>query len=391
MGGNSGKKLSKELRFQLSNVSSIRRKISDQGRFFKSIFRLTRIDKVATYFHLFPPDSIKSKSNCCNMLFIKIFLTLTSLAILSSPAFAVNPFKKQKTKTTVQESSLAASEYKGIKHAVGVTDFENIKYNRYYSDLSNNLASMLEASLFETGRFVIVERKEIADVFTEQDLQASGRAATAKSVAQTGLIRSAKYIATGSVTRVDTNTSGNDGGIGIRGIRIGGSSSKAEIELVVKLVDTTSGEVVASKRIVGVAGGSKIRVGFYKNGVSGNLGSFAKTPIGEAAQDCISAATDFIASEMEDYDITANIVMVKSDDMIVINRGESYGVTAGNVFEVREAGEILTDPDTGEILDVFEGAVTGTIEVTRITEKVSYCKLIDGITPNRGDSVVYKD
>lgn len=325
------------------------------------------------------------------MLSIKPLLVVLTLSVLSSSSFAANPFKKTKTKTTQQESSLAQSEYKGIKHAVGVTEFENVNYNRYYNELANDLAAMFEAALFETGRFVIVERKELGDIVTEQDLQASGRAATAKTVAQTGMIRSARYIATGSVTRVDAKTTGNDGGIAFKGIRLGGGSDKAEIELVVKLVDTTSGEVVASKRVLGKAGGARIRVGFYHDGVSGNLANFAKTPLGEAAQDCISAASDFVASEMEDYDITANVVIVKSDDMIVINRGESYGVSAGNLFEIREAGEVLTDPDTGEILDIFEGEVTGAIEVTRVSEKVAYCKLIDGIAPQRGDSVIFKN
>ena len=42
----------------------------------------------------------------------------------------------------------------------------------------------------------------------------------------------------------------------------------------------------------------------------------------------------------------------------------------------------------GEILDRVEGAITGTLEVTRVTEKVSYCKVVDGELPVRGDAVV---
>ena len=39
---------------------------------------------------------------------------------------------------------------------------------------------MLESALFDSGRFVIVEREKLGDVMAEQDLAASGRAAKSK-------------------------------------------------------------------------------------------------------------------------------------------------------------------------------------------------------------------
>ena len=145
-----------------------------------------------------------------------------------------------------------------------------------------------------------------------------------------------------------------------------------------------------SKRILGKAGGSRLRLGYAGSRFAGDLGGFAETPIGEAAQDAISTAVTWIAQEMEDYEITANVVMVRSPEMIVINRGESFGVQEGDTFLIREKGEILTDPATGEILDVFEGAVTGKIKVNRVSENVAYAELIDGVSPARGDALVFE-
>lgn len=314
-----------------------------------------------------------------------------AFAQVPAPLGLLGGLLKKDTETTDESAAVASSlpAYTGVKHALGVTGFENQAGWRSQWELGENLALMLESALFDTNRFVIVDRQELGDVLTEQDLQASGRAAASTQVAQTGLVRSAKYLATGAVTRVDENTSGDSGGIGFRGIRIGAGSNKASIEVVVRLVDTTTGQVVASKRISGEAGGTQLRLGFSRNGVGGDLGGFAKTPVGEAAQDCISQAAIFIAQEMEDYEITANVVLARNEEQIVINRGEDFGVDVGQVFVVREAGEILTDPDTGEVLDVFEGAETARIEVTRVTEKVAYCKLVSGTLPNRGDAVVF--
>lgn len=297
-------------------------------------------------------------------------------------------FGKKKTETERAADTAELEPYTGVRHAIGVTDFENEAGWASQWELGNNLSLMLESALFESDRFVIVERQDLGDVLMEQDLQSSGRAAEAKKVAQTGLVRSAKYIATGSVTRVSENTSGDAGGIRIKGISLGGGSNKAEIEVVVKLIDTTTSQVVASERVMGQAGGKKLRVGVYHRGVGANLDSFAKSPIGEAAQDCISAAANFIARTMEDFDITANVVMANSEDQIIVSMGSNYGLQPGQAFSIQEEGEVLTDPSTGEVLDYLEGAVTGKIEVTRVSEKVSYCKLIDGTLPNRGDTVV---
>jgi curli biogenesis system outer membrane secretion channel CsgG len=325
------------------------------------------------------------------MRILTIILSLGLFLLVFNPAEAfLGKALKKDAESEEGKSQVDLPEYTGIKHAIAVTDFKNEQNWRAQIELGGALAAMLESSLFESGRFVLVERGDLGDVIMEQDLQASGRAAESAEVAQTGLIRSAKYLATGDITRVSGNTQGSGGGIGIQGFRIGVGGSKSELELVVKLIDTTSSTVVASKRILGKAGGSKLRLGYVGSEFAGDIGGFAETPLGEAAQDAISTAVEWIATEMEDYEITANVVLVRNPEMIVINRGGDFGVEAGNVFLIREAGEILTDPATGEILDVFEGAVTGKIEVNRVSDKVAYAKLVDGVAPKRGDAVVFQ-
>jgi len=307
----------------------------------------------------------------------------------SSYAFldkVLKPSTKTKTKDVHEDRRLP--EYHGVKHALGVIDFENQAGFQSQWNLGNNMSLMLESALFESDRFVIVDRQELGSVMAEQDLQASNRTAKSKNVAQTGLIRSARYLATGAITRVDYKTSGDSGGISYHGISLGGSAEKAEIEVIIKIIDTTTSQVVASKAIQGQAGRNSIRIGYSRHGVGGSLGSFAKTPLGEAAEDCIISAVQFIALEMEDYDLDGSVVTVSGKN-VIINRGENFGVSSGDTFVVREEGEILVDPDTGEVLDELEGEVTATIEVTKVREKISYCKLVDGELPKRGDAVVF--
>jgi len=281
------------------------------------------------------------------------------------------------TETTSANKSMELGEYKGIKHAIGCKDFENQAGWKGQWELGNNLSIMLESALFDTGRFVVVEREKLKDVLAEQDLLASGRAAKAKSVAQKGLIRPARYLATGAITQVDEGTSGGFGGISVKGVSLGGGKSKAQITIIAKLIDTTTSEVVAKETIVGKAGRVSLKVGVNVNGVGADLSGFKKTPLGEAAQDCINQAAVFFAKKMEKMPFEGSVVKV-SNGRVIINRGSEFGIEVGKEMEMVELGELLTDPDTGAVLGREEGKVLGKLRVDKVDEKVSYCSVISG-------------
>jgi curli biogenesis system outer membrane secretion channel CsgG len=315
------------------------------------------------------------------------FFIAAVVAASAAPSDLLKPSAKTKTKDDTTATQMG--EYKGVKRALGIADFTSREGFSFEESSKENMRAMLESALFSTNRFVIVERTNLEAVIQEQDLQKSKRAAKADDVAQTGKLRSARYLAACTITEASSSTSGDSGGIAIHGVRLGGSSSKSALVLVVKLIDTTSGEVVASERIRGEAGSSGVSVGLSQHGWGANLSSFAKTPMGQAAQDCINKAVVFIAQKMETTAVEGVVVSV-SEQNIIINLGENYGIASGQRFTVRRQGETLTDPSTGEILGKSEGAVVGTLEVTSTRDKLSYCKLADGEMPARGDMVVVK-
>ena len=295
-----------------------------------------------------------------------------------------------KTKTSKAESSAELGEYHGIKHAVGCKQFDNEAGWHGQWEIGDNLSIMLESALFDTGRFVIVEREKLAAVLDEQDLEASGRAAKAKGVAQTGKIRPARYLATGAVTTVEEDQSGGGGGISVKGIRIGGGKSKAQVTIIAKLIDTTTSEVVAKEQIVGKAGRGNLAVGLTVGGVSTDLGGFTKTPLGEAAQDCINQAAVFFAKAMEQIPLDGNVVKV-ADAGVIINRGSEFGMEVGQMLTMETEGETLTDPETGAILGREEGKKLGELKITKTQEKLSYCEVVSGeANPPPGTRVIFQ-
>lgn len=314
---------------------------------------------------------------------------ISALTLLISMPQAFALWGKATTQTSDGNAKMDLPEYNGLKHAVGVKDFDNQAGWHGRWELGSNLSIMLESALYDTGRFVLVERDQLKDVIAEQDLVASGRTAKASNVAKTGMIRPAKYLATGSVTEVSDNQSGGDAGINTRFGRIGLGKSDTQITIIVKLIDTTTSEIVAKQTIVGKAGKTGLKLSnLHVPGHSGSvdLGGFKKTPIGQAAQDCIVKASEFIAKEMEEFPFEGSVVTV-SGKRIIINRGSEFGVEAGQALVLKEKGELLLDPETGAVLDRMEGEVTGHIKVDTVKEKIAYCSLVDGEMPQRGDAV----
>ena len=91
--------------------------------------------------------------------------------------------------------------------------------------------------------------------------------------------------------------------------------------------------------------------------------------------DAVAQAVQFLSEQLENIPWEGTVVLVKPDKM-VINRGSREGVTEGMTFEVGSIEE-LVDPDTGEVLDV-ELTRVAILKVTKVKEKISYCKAVDG-------------
>ncbi|MFO7535684.1 MAG: CsgG/HfaB family protein [Kiritimatiellia bacterium] len=302
-------------------------------------------------------------------------LVIAALAIAAAPsAFAL--WGKATTATESGNAKMNLGEYKGLKHAIGCKEFENEAGWSGQWEIGRNLTVMLESALFDSGRFVIVEREKLGDVLGEQDLAASGRAAKSK-VAKTGLIRSARYIASGAVSEVSENQSGGGAGISFKGVRLGGGKNEAQITVIVKLIDTTTGEIVAKERIVGKAGGTSLNVGLSAGGLNTDLGGFKKTPLGQAAQDCIAKASEFIAKKMEVFPFEGSVVKA-SGGKVYINRGSDFGMEVGQKLVMITEGETLTDPDTGAILGKEDGVVIGKLSVAKVDAKLSVCEVTEG-------------
>jgi curli biogenesis system outer membrane secretion channel CsgG len=265
-----------------------------------------------------------------------------------------------------------ATQAATLKKIVVVSRFENKTAWRGQVSLDDGMADQLTDALMQSGQFTVLERQTLGDVMAEQDLAASGRAQQSKS-AQTGKLVGAQILVKGTVTEFEDKSQGSDSGVGFGGFKIGAKRSEAHVGLIIRLIDTTTGEVVASERVEGKATAGGTSFGMNVGGVQFGTSGFAKTPLGKAMQMAIDNAVAIIAEKLKGVPFQARIVKVVNENELLISGGQKTGISEGDVFTIYSVGESLVDPDTGEQLGT-ELEQRGSVKVTKVEEKYAKAK-----------------
>jgi curli biogenesis system outer membrane secretion channel CsgG len=278
------------------------------------------------------------------------------------------------------------AEVGGLRYSIAVAKFENRSNWRGQWSLGDAWGAVLTDSLNQTGRFIVLGEKDMRrEAMAEQDLAASGRAAGGGKKVVTGQMTPAQLLVKGEITHFTDATSGGGGGFGFKGIRIGVKGGTAEINVVMYIIDSTTGQVTASKKCYGKITKKGLSLGLTKGGFSGDIGGFKKTNAGKAVEQAVDEGVAFLISKLEDIPWTGTVILTKGNK-VYINRGEREGVSVGQVFNVGGL-TVLRDPDTGEILDQsLETA--GTIEVVKVKSKIAICKVTKRGGIKKGMTVV---
>lgn len=195
--------------------------------------------------------------------------------------------------------------YSGPKARVAVADFD-VKAAKATGEIGSGLREMLVTALINSNRFSVVERQVLNAIMQEQELSASGAAQQGAGGPQRGKIKTADIIITAAVTEFEPQASGGSAGIGggggvasgVLGGLLGASMNKAHMALDIRVVDTSTSEVLAATRVQGqasdIAGG--FMMGFMGNwALGGGLSAYANTPMEKAIRVCIIEAVRYVS------------------------------------------------------------------------------------------------
>jgi curli biogenesis system outer membrane secretion channel CsgG len=270
---------------------------------------------------------------------MKRFIVLTLFVALIAAFFQASP-----------------ADAAGKKIRVAVFDFQNNSSWTYWGDnLGKAAGDEFVTQLVNSGQFTVIERDKIAAVLAEQGLGASG-AVTASTAPKIGKILGAQILFTGSITAFSIKRSGGT----IAGF--GATFAKAESKLDVRMIDTTTSEIL----LAASGAGNKKMGGAAFQGVSFEQ-VLAKAPS---------------LANLAPVAGSGKVVDVKGPK-IYIDGGQEGGVNVGDVYSVYRVTDEIKDED-GNVLDTVT-TKTGEIVVTQVLSKSAICESKSG-SAKKGDS-----
>ena len=276
---------------------------------------------------------------------------------------------------SVTQPSVAASEG-GVRYTIAITQFENRSGWRGYWDLGDAWATVMTDMLQQTGEFIVLgEPLMREEALVEQDFGASGRTAQGSRTPEVGQMTPAQLLVKGAITHVEHRSAGTGGGVRYKGVRVGGSRESAEINATIYVVDSTTGQVLASSSVVGESNRTGATFGYSGANWGGDLDAFRSDNVGKAVEAAVSDAVDWIVLQLPEIPWTGTVARVQNG-RIWVNRGEREGVSPGQelIVGVRDA---IRDPETGELL--YESlSEIARLRVEKVEDKVSICSVTSG-------------
>lgn len=273
------------------------------------------------------------------------------------------------------------------KKRVAVMNFDYGTVRSYVSqifgsdqDVGKGISDLLVQKLVQDGKYSVIERNALDKIIAEQNFSNSDRA-DATTAAKIGKVLGIDAIIIGSITqfgRDDKNTKVGGGGYGLGKFGLGGvgaSKAKAVVGISARVVNTSTGEILAAVTGMGQSERSSTSLlgagGGWSGGGGGSLdmgsSNFANTILGEAvhkAVDDTGTQLDGAVDKIQTVKLEVNgLVADVSGNTLIVNVGSKAGVKVGDKLTVSRPVRVVKDPSTGKVIksvvdNVGEATVT---------------------------------
>lgn len=276
------------------------------------------------------------------------------------------------------------SNTKKEKPRIAVLDFDHSSVASnwfwWWEKSAKGVSDMLVNKLVESANFRVIERSKLDAILAEQNLGASGRV-DVSTAAQIGRILGVDAVVVGSVTEFNVERGG--GGLRLSGIRVGGKKTKANVKLNVRLVDTSTGEILMTAQADGQSSNTGGSISLSRIGVDTSSRKEAKLitnaivkAIDKVAEKISNNSTKLPANSQAAPAVKA-IVADVSGNTIILNKGKGDGYSQGVKLSVERVTREVKDPLTGKVIRQITQSV-GTIEVKEADAKSSVAEITSG-------------
>lgn len=264
---------------------------------------------------------------------------------------------------------------------VAVASFENRSGFEGQWKLGSGMADLLVSELVDSRHFVVLERQELGSLVDEIARQRAP-AFRSEGRVDVGRLDNARYLIRGVITDF-SQTGGGSLWMAFRRLFIGSGGYTARVGLTLTIIEVETGMIVSSVQCSGKArAGSAFAEADYR-GVQFGGRLFFQTPLGKATASAIRQGLRRVVRAMPTQRWQPMVAEVAGARMI-LNGGKARGLRVGTRYLVRGPGRVITDPLTGDVLDVLAGAEVGTVEVVEVRESIAFAKTLTGGAFARG-------
>ena len=214
------------------------------------------------------------------------FLCLFFVASLLAGCFGSSATVVSSAGSAPTISQAQSEAWNGPKKRIAVSAFE-FRAAQGSGSIGSGMSDMLTDALFNTGRFIVLERERLNEVTEEQDLANSGRFKK-ETAAPIGQLEGAELLIRGSVTQFEPNCKG--------GSIIIVSGKEACVAINLRILDAKTGRVVNATTVTGTSGNASVGIIFAGGALPVGLGAYSRTPMEAAIRNCIETAVQFIVN-----------------------------------------------------------------------------------------------
>ena len=295
----------------------------------------------------------------------QIFLVLSCIALsacTSSTRSIINTPVNQLPQTS---QILAQAPEKSLKRIVAISRFsdETKRGNSFLVDKNNNrigkqASDILSARLTESGKFLMLERSDLAALDNENKLNGDTQSTVA-----------ADFMIIGSVSEYGRSTTSEVGVFSRNKIQ------KANVTVNIRLVNTKTSQVVYSEEATGEA----LSEANHVLGV-GERAGYNTSLDDKALSAAISKLVSNIMENLLDSPWQAYFLS-NEDNQLFMSGGEEQGINRNDKFQVLQKGKKIKNPQTGSFIEL-PGKKVATIQVLDFIGKglnsLSITELVSG-------------
>ena len=287
-------------------------------------------------------------------------------------------------------AALASSTALAAKPRVAVIEFKD-KTSHYYSwyEAGRAAQDMFVTELVKTGKYRVIDREQLAALMQEKNLSLAGDI-DPKTAVKAGKLLGVEYFITGALTELGVANRGArvPGFGGLPSVRVG--SQKMDAAIDARMINTTTGEIVWADTATESTSDASVFVAGAGGGVEDQrkLDRVLRPVVVKLAASMgkAEAPTSGLGGASDASGVAGKVAKVEGGS-IFLNVGAEAGIKEGDSFDVYRVGNVIKDPDTGEVLGADETKV-GKVKVTKVMgARLSSASIVSGSGFKPGDTI----